>query len=167
MPGRAVPQRYARVQQSVGDVVHRVAPRRQMEVLEDEADVAGAQRGEPGVGELGHVVPGDLDGSRGGSVEGADDVEHRGLSGAGRADDGDQFALFDGEVHSAQGVDAAGVRLGGVPQFDHGGRRHDVATPTCTPSRTSGPETSIRPSAVMPVSTRTIFEVAPWTIWRP
>lgn len=80
-PRPAFPERHARVQEPVGDVVDGVASRREMEVLEHEADVAGAECGEPLVGERGHVVSGDPYGAAGGLVEGAHDVEHRGLAG--------------------------------------------------------------------------------------
>ena len=87
--------RHAGVEQPVGHVVHRVTPGGQVELLEDEADPAGPQRGQLPVGERRDVVPVDPDAARGRPVQRADQVQHGGLAGAGRADDRDQLAVAD------------------------------------------------------------------------
>ena len=46
-----------------------------------------------------------------GPVQRADQVQHRGLAGAGRADDGDQLAVPDGQRHPGQRGDPARVHL--------------------------------------------------------
>lgn len=88
-------------------------------MLEDEADVPGAQRGELGVGQSAHVVSGHPDLARGGPVEGTEQVEQGGFPGAGGADDGGKFSLRHPEVDASQGGDPTGVGLGGRPELDH------------------------------------------------
>jgi len=70
--------------------------------LEDEADGLVADGREGGVGHLEEGLVVDVDFSMGGTVEAAEEVEERGLAGAGRADDGDEFAAVDVEVYTAK-----------------------------------------------------------------
>jgi hypothetical protein len=73
--------------------------------------------GEPGEAD---AVDGDMAG--GGGVESADEVEEGGLAGAGGSDEGDHFALGDGEGDAGEGDDfALAVEfLGEVGDIDHG-----------------------------------------------
>ncbi|MEJ8643902.1 hypothetical protein WKI68_26100 [Streptomyces sp. MS1.HAVA.3] len=56
-------------------------------------------------------MPGDPYAAGRRAVQGADDVQQRGLAGARRADDGEEFARGDGQVDPAQGRDPARVLL--------------------------------------------------------
>ena len=80
----------------------------QVELLEDEADLVGAEAVELGGG---HgvdffAVDGELAG--GGRVEAAEQVDERRFAGAGGAGDGDPFARADGEAGVVEGADGAG-----------------------------------------------------------
>src|SRR4051794_2413949 len=63
------------VEQPVGDVLQHRRPRNQVELLEDEADSSGPQRGSLAVGERADIVAGDADAAGGGSIQRADDVQ--------------------------------------------------------------------------------------------
>ena len=62
---------------------HHVLERRQVgdqvELLEDEADLLGAEAVQLGVGERGHVLAFEIDLARGGAVQAADQIHQRGL----------------------------------------------------------------------------------------
>ena len=90
--GAGARRRHPGVEQAVGDVLRGAQPVGEVELLEDEADPPAPQRGQLPVGQRGDVVPVDAHGAAGRPVQGADDVQHRRLAGAGRADDGDQLA---------------------------------------------------------------------------
>ena len=66
--------------------------RDEMELLEDEADSFGAEAGERGAAEGRGFGAVDADGAAGGLIETTENVEQRGLAGAGRAHDGDPLA---------------------------------------------------------------------------
>src|SRR5690606_3581636 len=95
-------------EETIRDVVQGGDTRRQMEVLEHEADAAGAKSGEVAVPEARHVEPVDRDLAGAGAIECSDDVEHGRLAGAGRADNGNELAARDVEVDIAQCEDIAG-----------------------------------------------------------
>jgi hypothetical protein len=120
-----------------------------VELLEDEADAGGPQRGQARVREPLNAVAGDLHGAAAGAVEGAQDVQHRGLPGAGGSDDRDQFPSVDPDADAGEGRHAAGVSLGDLVAGDHDG------ITTTVPSVMPSPATSTRPSANIPVSTST------------
>ena len=123
--------RRARVEQAVGDVVQRGRVLGQEELLEDEADAGGAQRGELPVGQARDVEPGHLHAPGAGTVERAQQVQQRRLPGPGRADDRHQLTLADGEADLAQRGDrrAAGIGLGHL--LDSQNRAHDGTTTRC------------------------------------
>ena len=101
---------------------------------------------------VGDVVP--VDPHRPGRrpVERADQVQHRRLARAGRADDREQLAVLDGQVEPSSGGDAAGVGLRDPGSSMTGA--HDGTT--TSGRRRPAPDTSTRPSANRPVSTATI-----------
>lgn len=70
--------------------------------LVDKADFPASKDGDLLVAALVDVLPLDVDGSRGWTVDAADDVEQRGLSGAGRPYDGDEFARFNRKRYIVQ-----------------------------------------------------------------
>ena len=107
------------VEETIGDVVEGRDAGRQMEVLEHEADAAGAQRREVAVPERRHIEPVDLDVAGARAIERADDVEHRRFARPGRSDDRDELAAADLEADIAQREDAARERARDVPE------RHD------------------------------------------
>ena len=72
--------------------------RQQVEVLEDEADLAVADVGELVDVELRDLLAVEAVGAAARRVEAADDVEQGRLAGAGRTDDGDELAGLDLEV---------------------------------------------------------------------
>ncbi len=98
-------------------------------------------------------------------VERADQVQHRGLAGAGRADDRHQFAVLDGQVDRAYGGDPAGIALGDAGQLDH--LVAHTGIPTFMPAARPSPVISTWPSANRPVSTATIRVAAPSTTCTP
>ena len=94
-----------------------------MELLEDEADLVGAEAVELGGGHGGDVDVVDLERAGGGAVEAAEQVDEGGLAGAGGAGDGDPLAGDDGEggvVEGADGGGVAGVLAGDVGERDDG-----------------------------------------------
>ena len=76
---------YAGVQQPVGDVVQRGLVLGQEELLEHEPDPGRPQRGQVPVAQAGHVQAGDPHRAGGGPVQGAHQVQQRGLARPGRA----------------------------------------------------------------------------------
>ena len=87
----------ARVGAAVADVLHRVG-REDHAVLRDDAD-APAQRGEVDAVDALAV---DADGARLDVVEAEDELQHRALAGAARADEGDRLAGRDREIEVRQ-----------------------------------------------------------------
>ena len=85
-------RRHPGVEQTVGDVVQRRVAVQQMELLEDEADVAGPHRRQVTVGQLADVVSGHVDLALGGPVERPHHVQQRALAGSRWTDHADQFA---------------------------------------------------------------------------
>ena len=75
-----------------------------MEELEDEADLLAPHARQFVVGQAGHVAAVEVVAAAVGAVEQADDVEQRGLAGAGRPHDGEVFAGRDVEADAAQGM---------------------------------------------------------------
>ncbi len=79
----------------------------QMEVLEDDANVAATPTGEPIVGELVDPYPVDDERTRRRPIDTCDQGAERRLAGSGGPDDGDELATVDVEV------DAIDAELGG------------------------------------------------------
>src|SRR5882762_9501073 len=79
------------------NVAHGGKRRQQVEALEDETDALLAQSCAFSVVEGGKVHAIDDDPARGGAGKAAEQVEKRRFAGAGRADDGDEFAALDRE----------------------------------------------------------------------
>ena len=82
------------------DIVQGARAGEQIEHLENEADGLGAQGRALIVGEPGDVLAHQMVGPVGGPVEQPQDLHERGFAGAGGADDGDEFAGFDGDRNS-------------------------------------------------------------------
>lgn len=76
----------------------------EVEVLEDEADSAGANLGKLIVGERRDVLSAEDVVPAGGLIEAAEDVHERGFARARRPHDGGKFALDEIHVNVAQGV---------------------------------------------------------------
>ena len=119
---RGAGQGDAGVEEPVGDVVQHGGVLGKEELLEDEPDPGGPQGGDVLVGHRCDVEPGDPDVAAGGPVEGAHQLQQGGLARPGRADDPDQLARADGEVHLVEGLDGrlAGVALGHIVDVEHG-----------------------------------------------
>ena len=77
--------------------------RHQMKLLEDEADGLAAKARQFGAAKLRGVGAVDAHRAAGRLIETADQVQQRGLAGAGGPHDGDPFAAFGGE---ADAIDA-------------------------------------------------------------
>lgn len=103
------------------DLLQRARARQQVEVLEDEAELAVAD-----VREFRTRTARDLDAvqqvaAARGRVEAAEDVQHRRLAAAGGAHDRDELARVDRERHAVQRRDrllAERVDLAEIPDFD-------------------------------------------------
>ena len=92
-PRAALAQARPAVQQAVGDVVLGAAAGRRGGTAGRRSRCAGRAARRAGASDSRLTsYPADPDLARGGPVEGAEQVEQGGLAGAGRADDGDQFA---------------------------------------------------------------------------
>ena len=81
----------------------------------------------------------DFDGSVGGPVEAADQIQQRGLAGTGRAHQREEFALGHGEVERGEDMDVLGAAVegfGDVADADEGGigGAHGFASRTAAPS---------------------------------
>ena len=93
------------------DVLERGEVRDQVKLLEDEADLLGAEAVERGGGHAeAYVDAVDAELALGGAVEAAEEVDEGALAGAGGAGDGDPFAGDDGEGGGLEGVDDVPVR---------------------------------------------------------
>ena len=111
----ALAARHPRVQQAGRDVLRGGKTLDEMELLEDEAKHAAAQRRQLPVGQPGDILAADLHGPARRPVQGAHDVEQGRLSRPGRPDDGDELAALDGQRHV--------VERGHVPWIRHPGLR--------------------------------------------
>ena len=95
----------------------------QVEGLEDEPDLLGADPGELGFAERAEVGAVQFDGALGRAVEAAEQVEQGGFAVAGAALDGQPLAVFDHQVQVADCRDGAAallVELGHTGQLVHG-----------------------------------------------
>src|SRR5258708_2919099 len=97
--------------------------REKVEGLKDHADGVAAVAGEIEGGKRGDVPAVSEDGAGGGAVEAGDEIEERGFAGAGRAEEGEEFVVGDGEgefVDGADGSFAHGVVAGDAVELDGG-----------------------------------------------
>ena len=96
--------------------------------LSHESDGAIPQHGQCFIAQVGHIASSHAHGSRGRANQPSDHVDQRTFTVARPADDGDEFAGIDGEVHVADGVErrAAADELAGQvrqgQQMVRGGR---------------------------------------------
>jgi hypothetical protein len=87
--------------------------------LEHEADRSVAEVGQRGGAELGDVPSAEAQLAGGGQIEGAEDVQERGLADARGAHDGDHLPRLEGEGDAAQDLDGPTSVLKGLVQIDH------------------------------------------------
>jgi hypothetical protein len=130
-PGRlaALPQRGSHVQHAGRDVVDRGHRLLQVERLEDEPDLVGAEAGKLVVGGGAHGVAGDVDVAAGGPLERSEDCQHRRLARARGPDDGYLVAVGDLDADAAQRGHATRVLLDDVVELD----AHPCESVTCRP----------------------------------
>ncbi len=76
--------------------------------LEDEAEFAGAEEGERVFTEAGDFIAVELDGAAGGGIEAGEEAEEGAFAGAGGAHDGNELALGNVEINTAQDVHGVG-----------------------------------------------------------
>ena len=145
--GAALGDADAGVEQAVGDVVQHGGVFGEEELLEHEPDAGGAQRGQLPVGQVRHVQPGDVDAAGGGPVQGTQHLQQGGLTGPGRADDGDQLTRIDGETHAAQRDHGRLARVAPGHLLDLQHRAHEAGTTTCCPAARPDPVTCTSPVA--------------------
>src|SRR5262249_10282220 len=142
-----------------GHVLEDGEPVEEEELLEHEAQPPGAQARELPVPKGGDVLAGDPHRAPGRLLQGAHDVDQRGLAGARLADDGDHLAVPDGQADPAQRLDRglARVALDDLLQLEDGTPciDHDAGTTTVIPSDSPGPLTSTRLASKIPVRTTT------------
>jgi hypothetical protein len=152
------------VEQAVGDGLADRYAGGEVELLEHEPDRAGPQRRQLPVGQFGHGVAVDAHAPAGRPVEGADQVEQRGLARPRAPDDGDRLAVPDDQRHPGDGAHPARVLAG--HRLQHHQRRplflaRHPATPTVVPSAMPSPPTSTCPPENRPTLTVTTRRSAP------
>src|SRR6202035_4376489 len=134
----ALAGRRAGIEQAVGDVLEGTVCLEQVELLEDEADPACAERRERGIGGACDVRAPDAPDPARRAFERAHDVQQRRLARSRRPDDRAQLALLDADVHAAQSFDASGIELDDVAQLEHLPRAH-CGSITVSPGWMAGP----------------------------
>ncbi len=87
-------------------VFQRIEIGQQVMELIDEANVFAAQGGAPAGRLIGRFDPGNPDGTAKAAFEQADRLQHGRLAGAGRAEQGDDFAGADFQIDALEDVDA-------------------------------------------------------------
>jgi len=92
------------VNEGEGDVFDDGKGGDEVKVLENEADLAGAEFGLAAAANAGDVAVAEEVLSRGGLVDEADNVQEGGFTAARRPHDHNEFAAFNGEVEIAQGI---------------------------------------------------------------
>ena len=153
--------RGAAVEQAHGHVVQGAEVVEQEELLEDQADGAGAQPGQLPVRQPADLDPAHLDGALAGPVQGAHQVQQGRLARARGPGDRQHLPGGDGEVDVAQHLQGrrAGVALAHPAQLQHRptGREHGGhwAVTTLVPARRPAPETSTMPLENTPRRTAT------------
>src|SRR5262245_1520198 len=110
----------------------------QVELLEHEADARGPDAGQLPVGHRRRIRAGDADDAAAGPFQGAQQVEQRGLAGAGRPADRDRLGDADAQVYVAECCDGGRRRVGlrDAAQLEH--RTHCWGTSTLSPTRRPG-----------------------------
>ena len=96
----------------------RIQGRQQVEFLEDESDLALAQPGALGVGELREIVAVDDDVPGIGASQSSQQVEKRGFAAARRAYDADKFSLLHIKGDTPEGGNINFAHAVGLAQFD-------------------------------------------------
>ena len=104
------------------DVLHGGHGRKEIEELEDDAEMLAAVSGKGGIiGSVqGESVDGDFAGGR--LIESAEQIEQRAFPAAARSGHGDEFGGGDFQAHIAQGVHFAGgrgINAGDMAEVDH------------------------------------------------
>src|SRR6185503_633336 len=94
---------------------------KQIEELKDESDFVAPNSSEIIVGQSREVFAGNLDGSLCRPIQPADEIQKRGLSRSGRADDRDQLALLHLKTDAFQSLHRplSFENLGHLRQRDH------------------------------------------------
>ena len=120
------------------DVLERGHPRQEVEALEDETDVPVAERRQLGVVHARHRLVQKPVFARVGSIQAAEYVHQRGLSGTGWSHHRDVVADFDFEIDLVQRVNHGLAHLERVTELGCGdnGFGHDAATVGIPPSWT-------------------------------
>ncbi len=120
--GRGIPA--AEELERQGDVFERGEVGKEVEGLEQEADVTPPEEGEAVLVERREIPPGDFDAPAARPLDAGDHGEESGLACAGGAGEGDRLAALDLEIDSAQDRDPAGRSVEfemDVTQADHAG----------------------------------------------
>ena len=139
-PLAALCARKAGIQQAAGDVVDRGEAVEQVELLEDEADPARAQRRQLVVTRGRGVEAVDPHLARGRTIERAHDLQQRRLAGARRPDDRQQLAAVHVEVDALERANTAGILLHDTAQLD---QRHGQTPALVTVMPSASPSPSI------------------------
>ena len=128
-------QRHVAVEQRQLDVLDGAGARKQVEVLEDEAELAVADRGALVGRQRRHVGAVEPIGAARRPVETAEDVHERRLARARRAHDGDELAGRDVDGHAAQRLHRDVAELVDLPDVAHlDERRLAHASPEAPPA---------------------------------
>ena len=96
----------------------RIQGGQQVELLEDESDLALAQPGAFGVGELREVVAIDDDMAGVGASQATQQIEKRGFAAARRAHDADKLSLLHTKRDTAEGGNINFAHAVGLAQFN-------------------------------------------------
>ena len=167
----ALARRDAPIQQAVGHVVEGRHSLEQEELLEDETDELRSHRRQLLVRHRRRLDSGQTKHTARRPIEGADDVQQRRLTRAGRPDDRGEFTGIDPQRHAVERANRwlSGVLLDHVDQLERGYRftiveisaidaidgGHDGTTtlwPACTPAPVIATKPSVNSPGVTPIS---------------
>jgi hypothetical protein len=113
------------VEQRQRDVLLDGQARQEVEGLEDEADAVGPVPGPPVGVEAGDLLAVEDDAAFARRVHEAEDVHERRLARARGAEDGDEFALLEIQIHAVQSMDVLIAHAVGLAEAADGDeRRH-------------------------------------------
>ena len=105
---------HSAIHQRMGHVLEGRRSRQQLKILEDEADLAIANPRQPGFVEACHILAVEAIGARGGPVQASQDVQQRGLSRTGGADERDRLTAMDSQMDVIQRDDGLAAHLVGL-----------------------------------------------------
>ena len=107
--------------QGKSDVFQTIQCGKQIEELENEANLVAANAREVVVGKRSQILTVNGDGSAAGPIQSANQIQERGLSGTGRADNRDKIAVIDLKIHVIQRarLSFSFEYLGYTGQLDH------------------------------------------------